>query len=554
MKKLSRRAIVALTAFLLLAALGNRSNCLKVRASENEETSKVINEANNTVYEINETNGDGSDVCFYIRGKGIGAEIPAEPGNYPSTDYSDPIRINGIARSTDPVVGSGSEENLGEDGFTASNEVTSVLDAVPTAEEIRTVVSEFDPEKHFVIWYVYKFASTKAPNQDVKIHVDGVIKIREAVTEPKEPEDPEEPDPEDPAPSDPSDPEKPENPEKPEEPTPDAPKPEDPEPKEPEILFSIETMTQDSDFQYDGKEHVLGGYVITLQNLKNPEEKLVSYFGPYGDPLTEKAAVTGGDSGQVAKTSTSVTFLGTTYTVNVGGAYVKVKTPGNYEIPFYSGENIVDPKDIVVTDSTGNKVGSEVKLQGNNSNAKVNQRKITIKAGSTVKNDDGSTLTNNEVTISKGSLIKGHKLTDVVFNGSQTGVGSSVNEITSYRIVDENGKDVTAYYAVTKINGKLVLVNPNTGENSGTTDLSGSSNTENAQTSKNLGKNSVNTVTNISLKLGAANEVDYTPQVLGARRSPTGDKTDVLGRINLILIAASVSAWAAEVRRKTAEK
>ena len=319
-------------------------------------------------------------------------------------------------------------------------------------------------------------------------------------------------------------------------------------------MFSIETGASDSEFQYDGKEHVIGGYVITLQNLKNPEEKLVSYFGPYGDPFGNEGTMAEEAAEQVAKESTSVSFLGNTYTVNVGGAYVKVKTPGDYVIPFYSGANIVDPKDIVVTDSTGKQVGGEVKLQGNTSKAKVSQRKITIKAGSTVKNDDGATLTNNEVTISKGSLVKGHKLTDVVFNGSQTGVGSSVNEITAYRIVDERGNDVTKYYQVTKVNGKLVLVNPNTGETAQDTDLSGSNKSQSSQAGKILGKAGTVTGTTVVPKLGAANEIDATPQVLGARRSPTGDDTDILGNLYIIFLAVSIMGWAIEVRRKTAEK
>ena len=559
MKKLSWRAIaMALASWFMFAALGSTVNGLTVRASENDNTSKVINETNDTVYDNN--NGDKKDVCFYIRGKGVGGDIPAEPGGYPAKDYSDPIRINGIAKSTDTVVGSVSDLNLGKDGFTANNEVTSILDRVPTADEIKSVVSEFNPEIHFVIWYVYKFASTPAPNQDVKIHVDGVIRIKETATEPGEPEKPtpEDPAPEEPAPSDPEEPEKP-APEEPtpEEPKPEEPKPEDPkpvEPVEPEILFSIETMSGNSDFQYDGKEHVLGGYVITLQNLKNPEEKQVSYFGPYGDPTGSEGTMAEEDTGSVAKESTSVTFLGNTYTVNVGGAYVKVKTPGSYTIPFYSGANIVDPKDIVVKDSTGKSVGGEVKFEGNTSSGKVSLRKITIKAGTTVKNDDGSTLTNNEVTISKGSLVKGHKLTDVVFNGSQTGVGSSVNEITSYRIVDGNGNDVTKYYQVTKVNGKLVLVNPNTGENVTEADLSGSNKSQNSQAGKTLGKAGTVTGSSALPKLGAANEVDASPQVWGARRSPTGDDTDILGNIYMILLAVSIMGWAIEVKRKTAEK
>ena len=106
---------------------------------------------------------------------------------------------------------------------------------------------------------------------------------------------------------------------------------------------------------------------------------------------------------------------------------------------------------------------------------------------------------------------------------------------------------------MTKVNGKLVLVNPNTGESAGATDLSGSNKSQN-QAGEILGKAGTVTGSSALPKLGAANEIDATPQVLGARRAPTGDDTDILGNLYIIFLAVSIMGWAIEVRRKTAEK
>jgi hypothetical protein len=530
MKKLSRKAlVVALVPFLLLSAMGSRGKCLRAYAAEdgNEEDAEVVRDVDESVYE----NGVKKDVCFFIRGAGVGADIPEEPGDHPNTEYSSPIRIDGIAADDATVVDSGSQEAIGEDGFTVANGVTAKLDRVPTADEIKGVVGEFDPEQHYVIWYVIKAATTAKPNGDVNIHVDGVIWQREAVDKPADPEEPSpeepgepqpgEPEPGGPGPSDPPEDPKP-NPEDPK------PGPEKPEPTEPELSFMIETEASNSAIEYDGKEHIVGGFVIRIEDLKDGNDSFEKHYAPTKDPDT-------------SEDGTTVSYKGKTFTVNVNGAYTAVKTAGKYEIPFRLGDKIVDPSDIVVKDSDGNAFGAEISVKGSNGSVKVNTRKVTITAGSTVKNDDGKTLTNNEFKITKGSLVNGHKLTDVVLNGSQTGVGSSVNEITSFRIVDGNGKDVTQYYSVTKENGRLVLVDGN----NGSTDQNGNVTKGNGEgTPKSLGKTGtgqgtgVVRVTNVPQKLGAANEVSATPEVLGARRAATDDAAkDSAERLIIIFLA-----------------
>ena len=159
----------------------------------------------------------------------------------------------------------------------------------------------------------------------------------------------------------------------------------------------------------------------------------------------------------------------------------------------------------------------------------VKQRSITIEAGTTVKNYDGSTITNDNVTITSGSLMEGHRLVNVVINGSQTGIGSSKNEITSYMIVDENGKDVTSLYNVKCVNGKLELV----GTGDDTDSDPGDPNTASA---------SYKTTT--IAKSMEKNDAEVT--VLGAtkklpRMGQTGDNTNIMQRTVIIVICCAVS-------------
>ena len=177
----------------------------------------------------------------------------------------------------------------------------------------------------------------------------------------------------------------------------------------------------------------------------------------------------------------------------------------------------------------------------------VSPRKITITAGSTVQNDNGSTITNNNVSVTNGSLLPGHKLVTSIV-GSQTGPGESVNEITYYDIVDSDGKSYKSMYAVTRENGRLVLVKAG---QSG----SGSGDTSDSTVQSTLADNTTSsTTTSSAVVLGAqrsgdgttglltksnsatesgsdgasdsiegASSSDEMPQVLGARKSETSD-------------------------------
>ena len=88
----------------------------------------------------------------------------------------------------------------------------------------------------------------------------------------------------------------------------------------------------------------------------------------------------------------------------------------------------------------------------------VKPRPISIKAGSASKIYDGRALYASSYTISSGELVKGHKLKAEV-SGSRTELGSSVNAVvrSSIKITDSAGKDVTANYEITTVNGTLTI-------------------------------------------------------------------------------------------------
>ena len=74
----------------------------------------------------------------------------------------------------------------------------------------------------------------------------------------------------------------------------------------------------------------------------------------------------------------------------------------------------------------------------------ITENTITITANSASKTYDGTPLTDNGIAYTEGVLVKGDVLTAVV-EGSQTDAGSSVNTVTSYKVM-RGDKDVTGNY------------------------------------------------------------------------------------------------------------
>ena len=551
MKGFARNAICFLmTLILFCAVLGSGSMSVSVRAEElnndqdviqGEITDDVAGETTETVVEETpviakeEDTPEAAkeevtltaprermlDVCFFIRGNGIGAEIPKEPAIHLS-GYSSAIRVNGAvsslkySQSTHEV--DGSEEALLSDGFTASNEVSQMLAKLPEAEEIKSAVEGFDESKHYIVWYVIKTATTSYPNADVLIHVDGVIRERTEITDPEtgddvivEPEEPIEV----------------------VDPIPDV-------TLEIRALF-LENGVECKEIEFDGKEHIVGGFEIIVKD-KNSGNPIIGYlYECYGKFLGTKSYA---DTGL----GTEFTYQGQEFWVNVVKAFAKVTNPeDSQEVIFYDAQDkpLRTAADFIIKDSAGNILPAKFNVLPTTGTVSVKARDITIEAGTTVKNNSGQTLTDDSYEITSGSLLDGHRIERVVINGSQTGVGKSVNEISSINIVDEHGNSVNHLYNIKKVNGSLILVDaggketPVAGSGTETADGKDKSIISIVKTS-----NGMTVVTgNVTMdKLQSAGGAVSAAQVLGARRGDTSDPETTTGVRHLLLIVCFACA------------
>ena len=468
----------------------------------------------------------------------------------------------------------GSEDSLLQDNFTASNSVTEMLTRMPDASAIKAVIPEFDENKHYVVWYVMKTALSSYPDWDVILHVDGVIREKTSpIIQDDEPEVPTE------------DPKNPGIPEiEPQYPNPSTLDPKNPDapvvvPKEPteepsiseedftpeeleeiktlgsEVEIELETLFLDengnevTEIPYDGQEHLVGGFSINVIDKADHSLFEQLKFNYKGEPLV-----------YAADECTFFKVRDRLFSVNVTGAYARAKDLGTAIISFYSGSTKLNgPEDIKVSDEKGRAITSYLNIIPKTGSVTVTQKTLTIEAGTSVRNDDGSTLTNDSYEITSGSLLDGHSIERVVFNGSQSGAGESSNEITSVTIVDASGKDVTALYNIKTVDGRLVLVDAGKGktstetpqliENDKAKEQTESSNDsvnasvfpekDNYQTVEVILENGDTTHVKVTNDFSAANASEDVPEVLGARRSATGDNNSASTRIILILFGAA---------------
>lgn len=533
MKRIKRRGLVLLLAPVLISATlssgiytidscaetGNTIDAAtemdKNDVTTDDGTADDVNAADVATDAASDQFSGSYDVCFYIRGNCVGSEIPPEPLYHFGETYSSAIRVNNAVSYDNLVLSEhevdGSDDSLLSDNFTASNSVSEMLSAMPDAEAIRSVLPEFDENKHYVVWYVMKAAMSSYPNSDVYLHVDGVIRERSSSTsdsdseeentetpidEPKDvpadyptdelkdaPKETPKDEPKDApkgAPKDePKDAPKADQTDEPK----DAPKiapadepkddsktseedtlsPEDTfTPKEieeleklgSEIEIEIEALYLDEEgnevkeIPYDGQEHLIGGFAINVKD-KAAHSLIDQLKYNYKGELISYAA----------DDCTFFNVRDRVFSINITGAYVMAKEVGAAVISFYSGSRkLTGPEEFAISDEKGRSITSYLNVVSKSADIKVTARELTIEAGTTVKNDDGMTLTNDDYKITSGSLMDGHKVDHVVFNGSQTGAGECANQITSVTIIDENGKDVTALYNIKTVDGKLILV------------------------------------------------------------------------------------------------
>ena len=495
------------------------------------------------VYAVDDSDSLGLDVCFYIRTNVEDSLIPDEPSDQPTQYYTRGIRVNKAVSTNSFVYDNNVISDLCDDGFTASNGVRQSLLQVPSVADIQNVYPSFDPNTQYVLWYVIKEAGTPYPDWDVYIHVDGVVLSKDLSGGTEESDDPANPS----EPEGPIEPIEPENPEQ-----------TDTERVKSDLEFEIYSANVEPSFEYDGEDHLIGGYIIRVTDKENGDIAQYTY-GPYGDfrgVVFQKLSAS-----RASVPGTTFDFMGIAFNINVDSAYLFVKNPGNYEIPFFFGGEKVSAADIIIRDESGKILDAKTEIKTPTVDNAVSQRKITITAGSTIQNDNGKTVTNENVTITSGSLMPGHRLVTSIV-GSQTGPGESVNEITYYDIIGSDGKSYKAMYDVTKENGWIILVKPS--DNGGTSSDNSQADAK-ADTAENVtesvstalpiilgAKKNSDGTTALLTKTGTTDEnaesehslSDDTAQVLGARRGDTSDPgipAEIrLGLIVLCLMALMV--------------
>ncbi len=90
----------------------------------------------------------------------------------------------------------------------------------------------------------------------------------------------------------------------------------------------------------------------------------------------------------------------------------------------------------------------------------VKQRQIEITPDFVQKIYDGKELVAEEYTITKGSLVPGHRIEKIVIDGGRTKVGTSTSTVVveSVKIVDAEGNDVTSNYLITSGQGTIEIL------------------------------------------------------------------------------------------------
>ena len=86
---------------------------------------------------------------------------------------------------------------------------------------------------------------------------------------------------------------------------------------------------------------------------------------------------------------------------------------------------------------------------------------ITITSGSDSKLYDGIEFSDNTYSITSGSLLSGHHISDVTISGRITNAGSVTNTISNAVILDSSNANVTNYYDITYVPGTLTVTKRN---------------------------------------------------------------------------------------------
>ena len=136
--------------------------------------------------------------------------------------------------------------------------------------------------------------------------------------------------------------------------------------------------------------------------------------------------------------------------------YVFVRTSALSNEALFAQYNVTpDTSAVRVLDAKGNDVTSSYRISVKTASVKIEKLQITVTVPDASKVYDGEALTSERFDITQGSLCDGDRL-EGTFKDSITPVGSVDNKPT-FRVLNEDGEDVTEYYAVNYVYGKLTV-------------------------------------------------------------------------------------------------
>ncbi len=113
--------------------------------------------------------------------------------------------------------------------------------------------------------------------------------------------------------------------------------------------------------------------------------------------------------------------------------------------------------DVTVTDKRGADVTADYEIVKYEGRLTVTKRKLTVVSDSAVKEYDGTPLTAESSSVTDGTPVPGHSVY-AAYTAALTDAGSALNSFSA-TVKTALGKDVTANYDITKIEGVLT-VNP----------------------------------------------------------------------------------------------
>ena len=130
-----------------------------------------LTEKSHTLYAVWTPTNPNTEALFFIR---LDGQIPNEPASYNNEQYVGTITLPNAIQEKRWVIDTSHRTGEYLKGVNAQNDVTDRLNDVPTADQIKSIYSSFDPDTQYVLWYVQK-------RENNGWHVDGVLLDKEKV-------------------------------------------------------------------------------------------------------------------------------------------------------------------------------------------------------------------------------------------------------------------------------------------------------------------------------------------------------------------------------------